>query len=62
MNLTFDRRYDKWAQIKQDRERCDTCMSDAPKGEMCCKHHCGEYSWCDECTALCRNTSKLCEK
>ena len=39
MNLTFDRRYDRWAQIKADRERCERCMFDAPNGEPCCKHH-----------------------
>ena len=61
MNLTFDRRYDRWAQIKADRERCERCMFDAPNGEPCCKHHCGKYSICETCTAECRNTMKLCE-
>ena len=62
MKLTWDRRYDKWERIRKDRERCDTCMYDSPNSELCCKHHCGEYTWCINCTAECRNTMKLCEK
>ena len=62
MKLTFDRRYDKWEQIRKDRERCESCMYDAPNSESCCKHHCGKYIWCEECEAECRNTPKLCEK
>ena len=62
MNLPFDRRYDKWAQIKADRERCENCMYDAPAGEKCCKHHCGTYPECEICTAECRTGIKLCEK
>ena len=62
MKLTFDRRYDKWEYHRKTRERCDSCMFDAPHGEPCCKHHCGEYSWCDTCTAKCREGDKLCEK
>ena len=62
MNLTFDRRYDKWAQIRTDRERCESCMFDAPAGEKCCKHHCGTYPECNTCTAECRIGNKLCEK
>lgn len=62
MNLTFDRRYDKWAQIRTDRERCESCMFDAPASEKCCKHHCGTYPECDTCTAECRIGNKLCEK
>ena len=62
MNLTFDRRYDKWAQIKADRERCESCMFDASAGEKCCKHHCGIYPECNTCTAECRIGNKLCEK
>ena len=61
MNLTFDRRYDKWAKHKEARERCETCMFDAPGSELCCKHHCGKYSICETCTAKCRTGNKLCE-
>ena len=62
MTLPFDRRYDRWEQIRRYRERCETCMYDAPRGEICCKHQCGKYTYCKECTAECRNTPKLCEK
>ena len=62
MNLTFDRRYDKWEAHRKYQERCDACMYDAPLGEICCKHHCGKYARCKECIAECRNTPKLCEK
>ena len=63
MRLTFDRRYDeKWEFHRQMRERCDNCMFDAPGGEECCKHHCGEYSICADCQAKCRETAKLCVK
>ena len=62
MNLTFDRRYDKWEFHRKMRERCDNCMFDAPYGEECCKHHCGEFTVCDSCTAKCKTGKKLCEK
>lgn len=62
MKLTFDRRYDRWEQIRRDRERCESCMHDAPHGEACCKHQCGKYTWCEGCEAECRDTAKLCEK
>ena len=62
MKLTFDRRYDKWAQIREARERCESCMYDALDGEICCKHHCGEYTICADCKAKCREGNKLCEK
>ena len=62
MKLTFDRRYDKWKFHRQTEERCNSCMYDAPYGERCCKHHCGEYSMCAGCQAKCRETFKLCEK
>ena len=62
MNLTFDRRYDKWEYHRKTRERCDNCMFDAPYGEECCKHHCGEFTRCNICTAKCREGNKLCEK
>lgn len=62
MKLTFDRRYDKWEYYRETQARCENCMYDAPHGEPCCKHHCGEYIWCDECTARCRTGNKLCEK
>ena len=62
MNLTWDRRYDKWEQHIKDRERCNTCMYDAPEEELCCKHQCGEYSFCTNCKAKCRAGKKLCEK
>lgn len=62
MTLPFDRRYDKWEEIRRSRERCESCMYDAPHGESCCKHHCGKYTWCEGCEAECRNTTKLCEK
>ena len=62
MKLTFDRRYDRWEYIRQTRERCEECMYDAPAGETCCKHHCGKYTFCEGCTAKCREGNKLCEK
>lgn len=62
MKLTFDRRMDKWAEIKASQERCENCMYDAPAGEMCCKHHCGEYKICEDCEASCREGMKLCEQ
>lgn len=62
MNLTFDRRYDRWEKYRSAQARCEACMHDAPLGEICCKHHCGKYARCKECTAECRNTPKLCEK
>ena len=62
MMLTFDRRYDKWERIRKSHERCESCMYDSPHEESCCKHHCGEYTWCINCKAECRNTAKLCEK
>jgi hypothetical protein len=37
-------------------------MYDSPHEESCCKHHCGEYTWCINCEAECKNTAKLCEK
>ena len=61
MNLTFNRRYDKWKMHRAARERCEHCMFDAPNEEMCCKHHCGEYDFCEKCTAKCRVGAKLCE-
>ena len=38
-------------------------MYDFPKehGEACCKHHCGEYDFCETCKATCRELPKLCE-
>jgi hypothetical protein len=62
MNLTFDRRYDKWEFHHKAKERCSNCMYDAPYEEICCKHHCGEYDMCAGCQAKCRETFKLCEK
>lgn len=62
MKLTFDRRYDKWEFAKEMRERCNACMYDAPYIEPCCKQHCGEYTFCKDCTAKCREGNKLCEK
>ena len=61
MTLTFDRRYDKWEQHKSARERCDSCMFDAPH-EYCCKNQCGKFGYCENCEAQCRNTDKLCKK
>ena len=61
MLLTFDRRYDKWEDLRQTEARCECCMSDAPY-EFCCKNSCGEYDHCDTCKAKCRNTKKLCAK
>lgn len=61
MNLTFDRRFDKWEDLRAARERCDSCMYDAPY-EYCCKNQCGGYTWCKDCEAESRDTSKLCEK
>ena len=60
MKLTFDRRYDKMQQHKADRERCDKCMEDAPH-EYCCKNQCGKFTYCNNCTANCRTTNKLCD-
>ena len=62
MKLTFDRRYDKWKLIRESYARCAACMYDAPREESCCKHHCGEYSFCKDCTAKSRDGNKLCEK
>ena len=62
MNLTFDRRYDKWEHHRRTRERCEKCMFDAPYGEECCKRNCGSFSKCKTCTAKCKTGDKLCEK
>lgn len=63
MRLTFDRRYDdKWKYLRESYERCSNCMYDSPDKNICCKHHCGEYSMCETCTAECREGKKYCEK
>ena len=62
MIKVLDEKYMKWERIRLANERCNTCMYDAPCKEVCCKNHCGQHSWCEGCTAECRNTAKLCEK
>lgn len=61
MNLTFDRRYDKWENLRQSQARCERCMHDAPYA-WCCKNQCGSYNYCEDCEAECRNDTKLCVK
>lgn len=62
MKLTWDRRRDdRWADLRASQIRCESCMNDAPY-EWCCKHHCGEWYYCEECEATCREGNKLCEK
>lgn len=50
----------KWELLRASYERCKQCMSDAPYGEICCKHHCGTYSFCNDCNAECRHGVLLC--
>ena len=52
---------DKWTSLKEGQLRCKNCMNDAPY-EWCCKHHCGQYDFCEICEAYCREGIKLCEK
>ena len=63
MNIYDTERQKKWASLAQAYKRCEICMYDAPKihGEACCKHHCGEYDFCEKCDATCRELPKLCE-
>lgn len=62
MNLTWDRRYEKkWEDLRAAYAKCARCMEDAPY-DWCCKHHCGEWTYCDNCQAKCREGNKLCEK
>lgn len=61
MKLTWDRRYDKWEQMKQSYARCNECMPDAPH-EWCCKNQCGQFAYCENCKASSREGTKLCEK
>lgn len=51
----------KWRRLYEDELRCKNCMNDAPY-EFCCKHHCGERDYCEDCEAECRNDNKLCER
>ena len=52
----------KWISLQEDRIRCKCCMFDAPREEICCKHHCGTYSFCIGCDAKCRAGNKACER
>jgi hypothetical protein len=61
MTLTWDRRYDKWEDLRQSYARCERCMKDAPYA-WCCKHHCGSWDYCKDCDAECREGIKLCVK
>ena len=60
MKLTFDRRYDKWEELRKSRMRCERCMNDAPH-EWCCKHQCGSWKECKKCTVQSHEGNKLCE-